>query len=381
MEDKAFFRQSLEEDRGKLLEELNRDRTPKNADKTVERAVEKFKEGIKHPHDDTLENQEPSIDSSSDTSSSANPTNHSAPGSQQPTRPTSPPARNDRSELSFSERFRAKGSAMKIAYNKYKPVVMAHISNSLSGTQETPNTQSRSIPQQNSSPSSPPSAQSSPSTNSPSDAAETHLQNLGEGGLPTINIESQPGGSFNGTLNISHEVVRAYKPEGESIDNQVTGDHPRFLKLKAYHSGAKRATTTVDLIDPEGLSVISDIDDTIKQTDILSGPRTVLKKTFLEEMNDVPGMAGVYDVWWNNETAFHYVSNSPWPLIPSLLEFFKKRKFPPGSLHLRLTEGVLKTYFTAAGEHKKKTIRALLKDFPNRKFILIGDSGEIDMEM
>ncbi|KAI8600116.1 hypothetical protein EDD21DRAFT_306981, partial [Dissophora ornata] len=137
----------------------------------------------------------------------------------------------------------------------------------------------------------------------------------------------------------------------------------------------------VNLIDSEGISIISDIDDTIKETGVIAGTKVILRNTFLKDMQEVEGMADVYRAWWDQGAAVHYVSNSPWQLIPSLLEFFQKYKFPLGSAHLRLHDSMLKTYFATPGENKRRVIKEILRDFPKRKFILVGDSAEIDMEI
>ncbi|KAI1316795.1 hypothetical protein EDD11_009461 [Mortierella claussenii] len=212
----------------------------------------------------------------------------------------------------------------------------------------------------------------------------TLYEDLGQGRFPTIQTSSRPGGHFDGTLRMSHEEVEAHRRK-DKIDVTIggrEGGHPRFLKLHAHHDEMKVPSHgVVNLIDPEGISIISDIDDTIKETNVTAGARTVLQNTFLKEMQEVEGMANVYRKWWNDGAAVHYVSNSPWQLIPSLLEFFRAHMFPPGSAHLRLHDSMLKTYFAAPGESKRRAIREILADFPARKFILVGDSGEIDMEI
>ncbi|KAG0045816.1 hypothetical protein BGZ83_008954 [Gryganskiella cystojenkinii] len=211
----------------------------------------------------------------------------------------------------------------------------------------------------------------------------TVLEDLGHGAFPTIHVSSRPGGHFGGTLRVSHEEVEALANETGSTNSSQSG-HPKFLRLQGRHDDTQELSHgVVNLIDPVGISIISDIDDTIKETNVTAGARVILRNTFLRAMQEVPGMATVYKHWWTRGAAFHYVSNSPWQLIPSLLEFFHTHLFPPGSAHLRLHDSVLKTYFAAAppGEHKRRSIRELLMDFPERKFILVGDSGEIDMEI
>ncbi|GJJ70652.1 hypothetical protein EMPS_03002 [Entomortierella parvispora] len=211
----------------------------------------------------------------------------------------------------------------------------------------------------------------------------TVLEDLGGGIFPTIHVSSRPGGHFGGTLRVSHEEVQALAAS-PAANNPSHQRPPKFLRLQGQHEGMhEHSHGIVNLIDPEGISVISDIDDTIKETNVTAGARVILRNTFLRAMQEVPGMATVYKRWWDRGAAFHYVSNSPWQLIPSLLEFFHTHLFPPGSAHLRLHDSMLKTYFNRAppGEHKRRSIRELLMDFPDRKFILVGDSGEIDMEI
>ncbi|KAF8947953.1 hypothetical protein BGZ47_007221 [Haplosporangium gracile] len=204
----------------------------------------------------------------------------------------------------------------------------------------------------------------------------TRQEDLGRGMFPTVPVASRPGGHFDGTLRMSSSEVEAHHHKDDNAG------HPRLLKLHAHHADMPDPCHgVVNLIDPEGVSIISDIDDTIKETNVTAGARIILRNTFLKDMMEVEGMASVYKGWCDQGAAIHYVSNSPWQLIPSLLEFFQTFKFPAGSAHLRLHDNVLKTYFTAPGENKRRSIREILTDFPDRKFILVGDSGEIDMEI
>ncbi|KAF9987527.1 hypothetical protein BGZ75_000520 [Mortierella antarctica] len=212
----------------------------------------------------------------------------------------------------------------------------------------------------------------------------TKYEDLGRGRFPTIHISSRPGGHFDGTLRMSHEEVEAHRRRQKDTNSSAADadGHPRFLRLHAHHEDIPEPSHgIVNLIEPEGISIISDIDDTIKETNVTAGARIILRNTFLKDMQEVEGMAAVYKSWCNRGAAIHYVSNSPWQLIPSLLDFFHTHMFPPGSAHLRMHDNVLKTYFTTPGENKRRCIREILMDFPDRKFILVGDSGEIDLEI
>jgi hypothetical protein len=134
----------------------------------------------------------------------------------------------------------------------------------------------------------------------------------------------------------------------------------------------------------EGLSVISDIDDTIKITEVRDRHAT-LRNTFLREFLPVPGMAEFYQTLTrSNQAAFHYLSASPWQLYEPLVSFVRSNGFPAGTFALKPFRWEDRSFFElfAKPEHYKPgVIEPLLRQFPKRKFILIGDSGESDPEI
>lgn len=139
----------------------------------------------------------------------------------------------------------------------------------------------------------------------------------------------------------------------------------------------------VQLVSPEGVSVISDIDDTVKKSEVLDKSE-LLANTFLRKYEAIPGMAAVYRKWEEAGASFHYVSLSPWQLYPSLAEFIKEQNFPLGSFHLRTFRLTNKTVLHILGKPewlKPEAIEEILSRYPKRKFILVGDSGEMDPEV
>ena len=139
----------------------------------------------------------------------------------------------------------------------------------------------------------------------------------------------------------------------------------------------------IQCVDEEGLSVISDIDDTVKVTNV-AHRRELLANTFLREFTAVPGMADLYRRLEETGAAFHYVSASPWQLAPSLDGFFGAAGLPQGSMHLklfRLKDSTPLGRLPSRKRSKKRTIERILADFPRRRFILVGDSGERDPEV
>jgi phosphatidate phosphatase APP1 len=143
------------------------------------------------------------------------------------------------------------------------------------------------------------------------------------------------------------------------------------------------AVEPVDIISDNGVSVISDIDDTIKKSSISMGAREIFRNTFIRDLKDLT-VAGVKE--WYGElhrmgVRFHYCSNSPWQLFPVIATFFGLAGLPPGSLHLKQYSGMLQGIFEPVAERKKGTLEKILRDFPRRRFILVGDSGEADLEV
>lgn len=143
------------------------------------------------------------------------------------------------------------------------------------------------------------------------------------------------------------------------------------------------ATQAVELLEPHGVSLISDIDDTIKKSNITLGAREIFRNTFVRDLSELT-IDGVQD-WYCDlhklGVCFHYCSNSPWQLFPVLASFFKMGGLPAGSLHLKQYSGMLQGIFEPVAERKRGTLTKLLSDFPERKFLLVGDSGEADLEV
>jgi phosphatidate phosphatase APP1 len=148
---------------------------------------------------------------------------------------------------------------------------------------------------------------------------------------------------------------------------------------------ARPFTGEIQLIGRRGVSVVSDIDDTIKVSNV-ADRRELIANTFLRPFQAAPGMAELYRGWASGgNVAFHYVSASPWQLYPPLADFVRLAAFPKGSFHLRpfrlKDQSGVDFLTTATLEYKLGVIERLLRLFPERRFVLVGDSGEKDPEV
>ena len=184
-------------------------------------------------------------------------------------------------------------------------------------------------------------------------------------------------GRFGGTVKLSAHELDKLRASGELSEG--------VLKLHVLSRDGSESNFAVHahLLRDEGVSVVSDIDDTIKITNVHSR-RLLLESTFLREFESIDGMSTLYRGWADQGAAFHYVSSSPWQLYTPLAEMCDAGGFPWGSFHLRpfrLRDHMLRRLLLIRRKGKAKVIHTLLKKFPRRRFILVGDSGETDADM
>jgi hypothetical protein len=184
--------------------------------------------------------------------------------------------------------------------------------------------------------------------------------------------KSQPNGRFSSVLKLS------------SLEFQALRDQAFHLQVVLPGRDKRQFATDCCLIEEKGITVISDIDDTIKITEV-SDHKAMLRNTFLEPFKPVPGMAELYGSWAKHFGAqFWYVSASPWQLFLPLSDFVHTNGFPAGAFSLkdfRLKDKTAFNLFASPDRYKTGVIEPLLKAFPNRRFVLIGDSGEHDPEI
>ena len=136
--------------------------------------------------------------------------------------------------------------------------------------------------------------------------------------------------------------------------------------------------------------VVSDIDDTILLTGLTEGvamvARTVLRDA--AERKAIPGMSALYRGLGRGaatrsgsakpEPTFFYVSTGSWSFFPLLEKFIELREFPRGPMFLT-DWGPTERYLRRSGaEHKRTAIRRLFEAYPEKEFVLIGDSGQRD---
>lgn len=181
--------------------------------------------------------------------------------------------------------------------------------------------------------------------------------------------KTRGNGHFRNWLIVPSEIIDEEDSSLLPIELSVDGEH-------ASHCVNAR------LLPTRGLSVVSDIDDTVKDSDV-GDRRELLNNTFIREFRCVDGMAETYRNWSANGAEFHYVSSSPWQLFEPLQQLQQTFRLPEGTMHLRnfrLRDQLFKK-LSIRRQGKRVAIQRLMSCFPERDFVLVGDSGEKDPEI
>ena len=170
-----------------------------------------------------------------------------------------------------------------------------------------------------------------------------------------------------------------------SIINHSGKNIPEEAEIN-YLSGSKSDGRIFEgrskLIKPEGIMVIADIDDTIKISEVYDKNK-LLRNVFVNEYKPVPKMQKLFHSWKTQGADFTYLTASPWQLFPAIESFLTKDNFPEGLIQMKsfgLKDGYL-SIFESSEKFKTPIIMRIMKDFPGKKFIFIGDSFEKDPEI
>ena len=175
-----------------------------------------------------------------------------------------------------------------------------------------------------------------------------------------------------------------------SIDHKQTspGWYPYELYWKRNH---KQFKSEYYLSDHHETGVISDIDDTLL---VSHSTRLIRKMALILFRNAHSRKTFPFIKNWHgflrdlNEAEhprdFFYVSNSEWNLYDFLIDFFHINELPKGVFFLQdLKKGVrdLLSSGHTGSNHKMKSIEFLLRFYPEKKYILVGDNGQQDLNI
>lgn len=181
-------------------------------------------------------------------------------------------------------------------------------------------------------------------------------------------FEADRGGIIDQTVEASLEPGwRTIK--FESADGQFS-EAPVFIKPKEQRIG-----------------IVSDVDDTVMVTSL---PRPLLAawNTFVLDEHAraaVPGMNVLYErltsKFGQDTTPVVYLSTGSWNVAPTLNRFLGRNLYPFGALLLTDWGPAPQRLFRSGADHKRANLRRLAEEFPDVKWILIGDDGQHDEKL
>ncbi|MDR1214881.1 MAG: DUF2183 domain-containing protein [Propionibacteriaceae bacterium] len=166
-----------------------------------------------------------------------------------------------------------------------------------------------------------------------------------------------------------------------TVDHHGLGPGWRQVTVETDDCPATAARVLI-LSDQVRFGLISDIDDTIITTHL---PRLLVAAWNYLVLTEsarlpVPGMAQMYrEILRQRPGApVFYVSTGSWNTLPFLERFMLRHGYPAGPMLLSDWGPTNTGWFRSGREHKARALRSLARDFPQVRWLLIGDDGQFD---
>lgn len=172
--------------------------------------------------------------------------------------------------------------------------------------------------------------------------------------------------------------------EGGVIDTVIEADlEPGWQTVTLTVEGRKPVDARVFIVGPDvRFGVVSDVDDTVMVT-ALPRPLIAFWNSFVVDEHarlPVPGMAVLLERLAREQAGAPvvYLSTGAWNVTPTLTRFLSRHLFPQGAMLLTDWGPTHDRWFRSGREHKLTNLRRLATEFPQVKWLLIGDDGQHD---
>ena len=187
------------------------------------------------------------------------------------------------------------------------------------------------------------------------------------------------------TVRVNGRVAHTRSDRGGYVDVCVPdpGLEAGWHDLSIEAEGAEPAPARVQVIDGSTrFGLVSDIDDTVMVT-ALPRPMIAAWNTFVrheQARRVVPGMAPMYRSLLDEAPGapIFYLSTGAWNTAPTLTRFLERGGYPAGPLLLTDWGPTNSGWFRSGQEHKRAALRRLAREFPQIRWILVGDDGQHD---
>ncbi len=147
-------------------------------------------------------------------------------------------------------------------------------------------------------------------------------------------------------------------------------------RLNVYANGTLTGNATAYLVPTRGLTIISDIDDILRVTKIYQ-PKEGLLNSFARPFVPWLNMPDIYANWSRTipDFHYHYLTTTPEQVTRNYMEFIYKT-YPGGSFDTRPLNF---SDISATLSIRKFLLEKIFHTFPDRKFILVGDTTNSDV--
>ena len=179
----------------------------------------------------------------------------------------------------------------------------------------------------------------------------------------------------------THTVV---SDRGGVVDTVVPAQlEPGWQTLELSVEGSAPVEARVFIVGSDvRFGVVSDVDDTVMVT-TLPRPLVAAWNSFVVDEHarlPVPGMAVLLERLMRTHPGapMVYLSTGAWNIAPTLTRFLSRHLFPPGAILLTDWGPTHDRWFRSGREHKNDNLRRLATEFPNVRWLLIGDDGQHD---
>ncbi|RLP77069.1 DUF2183 domain-containing protein [Mycetocola tolaasinivorans] len=161
---------------------------------------------------------------------------------------------------------------------------------------------------------------------------------------------------------------------------------PGWQRITLATEGSAPVPADVFIVDPAArFGVICDVDDTVMVT-ALPRPLVAAWNTFVLDEHarvPVPGMAVFLDrmVHARPGSPIIYLSTGAWNVAPTLNRFMSRNLYPAGALLLTDWGPTVDRWFRSGRDHKVQNLDRLASEFPNIRWLLVGDDGQHDEDL
>jgi phosphatidate phosphatase APP1 len=211
------------------------------------------------------------------------------------------------------------------------------------------------------------------------------LKRLESDPLPRARVQASLAGDSHELVADDEGFIRAWL-EAELAPDPDGWSKAELRLLHPEFGGGAPAGAPILLPAPSaGYGVISDMDDTVLQSEVSSFLRAARMVLLENARTRLPfaGVAAFYRALVEGSggarNPIFYVSSSPWNLYDVIGGFLEAQEIPPGPLLLRDWDLGPSLFRNEA--HKAGHIREILETYPTLPFILVGDSTQEDPEI